>query len=244
MKNIRLIFGLTTLIILLGLQPVSAKEAPTSAEQLRSEIEAAIKAKNPAAFLALINWQGVPTDTNSRVSKQEVSETMTFAAKQEVASVKLIPLSDDFHLTNELDGVRYRPNVEVVGLVQIESPQKGNYMQMPYGKSGGAYYLAGTVEEKLPGPFTKAKMLAITIMGTADHGTFTGSFVFVRNGKEIKESIVERGSSFYGDYIKSCTIQKTTSSEDSIQLSIMENGKNIFESEAVTNKTPIVYEKK
>jgi hypothetical protein len=39
-------------------------------------------------------------------------------------------------------------------------------------------------------------------------------------------------------------VQKTTDSNASIQLTITEDGKTVFESDEVTNKEPIVYEKK
>ena len=87
-------------------------------------------------------------------------------------------------------------------------------------------------------------MLNIEVMGFGDPGTFSGTCVFVQGGKEIKKNISERGNSFYGDYVKSCTVQKTTGGDDSIQLTITEDGKTVFESAEVTNKEPIVYDKK
>ena len=244
MKKIHVIISLAALVANLGLQTVLGKDAPATAEQLRSGVEAALRAKDTNAFLSLFNWQGVSTDTNSRVSKQFMSQMMSGVALQEMASVKLIPLPNNSRLTNELDGIRYRPNVEVVGMIVVEFAQKGNSMQMPYGKMGDAYYLSSTVEEKIPGPFTKAKLINIMVMGMVDIGKFTGSYVVVRNGKEINETIPNRGIGFYGDYLKSCTVKKTADNDDSIQLTIEEDGKKIFESEEHTNRTPIVYEKK
>lgn len=216
-----------------------AKDAPASAEQLRSGVEAALKAKDANALMDLFNWQGV-----SDHMKQMMSTAVAEMPKREWTAVKLAPLPADFQATNEVNGLRYRPSVAVLGWLVVEFTPQGNAAQLPYGKSGAAYYLACNVEEKLPGPITKSKLLNIEVMGFGDPGTFAGTYVFVQGGKEIKKNLSHRGGGFYGDYVKSCTVQKTTNSADSIQLTITEDGKTVFESEEVTNQTPIVYEKK
>lgn len=220
-------------------QSRAAKDAPASAEQLRSEVEAALKAKDANALMGLFNWQGV-----SDRMKQMMSTMVAEMPKHEWTAVKLGPLPADFQATNEVNGIRYRPSVAVVGWIVVEFTPKGNTTQLPYGKSSDAYYLSCNVEEKLSGPITKSKMLNLEVLGVADPGTFSGTYVFVQGGKEIKKNLSNRGASFYGDYVKSCTVQKTTDSADSIQLNITEDGKTVFESEEVTNQTPLVYEKK
>ena len=235
----KIIVCLSLLIIGSGLSSVFAKDAPTSAEQLRSEVEWALKAKDANALIGLFNWRGVSDNMKTMMSKM-VAEM----PKHEWTAVKLAPLPADFQATNEVNGTRYRPSVVVTGWIVVEFTPKGNAAQLPYGKSGDAYYLSCNVEEKIPGPITKSKMLNIEVMGLADPGTFSGTYVFVQGGKEIKKNISNRGASFYGDYVKSCTVQKTTGSVASIQLTITENGKTVFESDEVINKEPIVYEKK
>jgi len=216
-----------------------ASAAPTSAEELRSEVESALKAKDANALVGLFDWQGV-----SDKMKTMMSGMITEMPKHEWTAVKLAPLPADFQATNEVNGIRYRPSVPVVDWIVVDFTPKGNSTQLPYGKSGDAYYLSCNVEEKILGAVTKSKILNIEVMGTADLGTFAGSYIFVQGGKEIKKNITYRGGSQYGDYVKSCTVQKTTDSDDAIQLTITEDGKTVFESEEVTNKTPIVYEKK
>ena len=238
-KNLRILLCLTLLLAGLGRQTASAKDAPASAEQLRVACESALNAKDTNALTELFQWQGVSGHMQTMMNAM-VAEL----PKHDWVSVKLIPLPADFQATNELNGVRYRPSVPVIGLVNVEFTRKGNSMQLPYGKSGDAFYLACAVEEKLPGTFTKAKALAIMVMGTGDIKSVTGSCVFVQNGKEIKKNISERGTSFFGDYIKSCAVQKTTDDENSIQVTITEDGKSVFESEDVTNRTPVIYERK
>lgn len=224
--------------LLLGCsQCVSA--APASAAQLRSEVESALKAKDANALLGLFDWQGV-----SDKMKTMMSTMLAEMPKREWTAVRLAPLPADFQATNEVNGIRYRPSVPVVGWVVVDFKPKGNSMQLPYGKKGDTYYLSCNVEEKIPGTTVKSRILNIEVTGTAGPGTFTGSYIFVQDGKEIKKNITNRGSSQYGDYIKSCTVQKTNDSESVIQLTITEDGKTVFESGEVTNMTPIVYERK
>jgi hypothetical protein len=230
---------LSLLLIGSGLTSAFAKDPPASAEQLRAEVESALKAKDASALIGLFNWQGVSDNFKTMMGKMAADMT-----NHEWTAVKLAPLPDDFQATNVVNGIRYRPSVAVTGWIVVEFTPKGNAAQLPYGKSGDAYYLSCNVEEKIPGPVTKSKIINIEVMGVADPGTFSGNYVFVQSGNEIKQNIRNRGASFYGDYVKSCTVQKTTGSDDSIQLTITEDGKTVFESDEVTNKDPIVYEKK
>ena len=76
--------------------------------------------------------------------------------------------------------------------------------------------------------------------------TFTGSYVYVKAGKEINADISgsgNRSEAFWGDYVKSCTVQKI-SDKGWIKLMISEDGQDIFKSGMMRTNTPIVYEKK
>ena len=69
----------------------------------------------------------------------------------------------------------------------------------------------------------------------------------MKSEMHIKENISGKGNlskAFWGDYVQSCTVQKTSDSEATIQLIISENGKNVFESKEVESKDPIVYQRK
>ena len=222
----------------------SAKDAPTSAEQLRNEVESALKSRDTNAFKALFDWQDV-----SESMKADINDENTDIFSHNVASVKLAALSADFQPTNELNGVRYKPNVAVVGMVEVEYTEKGNSVSLPYGKTGEGFYLSSTVEERIATPATKEKSLNVSVMGSAmpDAGGFAGSYIYVKGGKEITAAINGKGNrseAFWGDYIKSCTVRKTADNQDWIKLVISEDGKTIFESGKTTNKEPVVYEKK
>ena len=194
--------------------------------------------------MALFNWQGV-----SDSMKSEMNDENADIFSHDIAAVKLLALPADFQLTNELNGVRYKPNVAIVGMIDVEFTEKGNAVSMPYGKAGGVFYLSSTVEDKIAAPTTKEKNLNIMVMGVTspEPVAFTGCYVYVKAGKEIKEDINGKGNiskAFWGDYVKSCTVQKTSDSDGTIQLIISENGKNVFESKEVDTKDLIIYEKK
>jgi hypothetical protein len=189
-------------------------------------------------LMALVNWQGVSDNM-----KTMMGNIVADMPKHDVAAVKLVPLPADFQATNELNDIRYRPSVTVIGLIDVEFAQKGNSMRLPYGKSGNTFYIACTVEEKILGAFTKTKVLNIMVMGTEDAKSISGSYIYFQKGKEIKKNIIKGGTGFGGDYIKSCTVQKTSDDEETMWLTIEEDGKQIFDSQETTNKV-IVYEKK
>jgi hypothetical protein len=244
MKHPLSIFCLGFLIAVVGLQSASGKDAPTSAEQLRSEFEAALKAKDTNAVLFLINWKGVSTEMKSESVKE-----MADMVEPDVASVKLLPLPTDYQPTNELNGVRYFPNVHVLGLIDVQSKKEGDASQIPYGEGGGAYYIAGVSQETVDPHAKKSTSLGVMVMGLfpkEDPGILTCSYVYVAGGKEKTGSFRctnNRSTGFWGDYIKSCKVTKVSGS-GSFQLVINEGGKTVFDSDMVETNDSITYERK
>jgi hypothetical protein len=241
MRNVRaiLVFGVLLLF------SARAEDAPATAEDLLKRFEAALKAKDKQAMIELYDWQGVSADMRAM---QEEIIGMMFA--EEAKSVALSPLPAGFQAEAERDGIRYRPNVTVVGVIDIQFAQEGNSAQMPYGKKNKAFYLSNTIEERVsPAPAVKEKQLSVSVHGTISPApaVFEGSYVYLKAGKEIKEAIVSEfhvgnvSKMFWGDRIKSCTVRKT-SAGGKIRLVIAEDGKEIFKSDWETTDRPIVYE--
>jgi len=245
--NLKNVSGLVLLALLFNmalLSPAAGQPLPTSPEALRTAVAAALKAKDTNAFTGLFNWQGVSPEM-----KAETAEEDRELFSRPVVAVKLIPLADDFEPTNELNGLRYMPNVTVLGLVEMDFAEKGNSASQPYGRKGDGYCFAATITEKIPGPITKAKAISIMVMGDATPGaeTVVGSCVLVRNGREVTEKIHGQGNvsqMYRADYLKSCTVHKTVTGPDSIQLTVSEDGQDLFTSDEVTNTAPIVYQRK
>lgn len=217
--------------------------APTSAEQLRSEFEAALKAKDTNAVLALVNWKGV-----SPQMKPDIIDQMTEMVMPKAVSVNLLPLPADYQPTNEMDGVRYYPNVHVLGQINVETTEKGNASQIPYGESDGGFYIAGVVQETFDAHAKKSKSLGVAIMCFSHNEPeiTTCSYNYVANGKEKTDGFqCTNGWSraFWGDHIKSCKVTRI-SGTGSFQLLLNENGKTVFDSGMVETNDLISYEQK
>jgi hypothetical protein len=136
----------------------------------------------------------------------------------------------------------------VAGMIDIEFPEQGNAMQLPYGQSGNHFYFANALKEKIATTTTKVKSLNISVEGpaTPDGPNLDGFYVYVNGGKEIKDTINGQGNfstAFWGDYVKSCTVRKA-SDKDWIRLKISENGKVVFMSDMEKTQHPIIYERK
>ncbi len=245
MKNTRVILIIFALV-LASFCYVDAQNGCATADELLTRFEAALKAKNSDAILGLMNWEGVSDDM--KATQQQIIGTMVM---QEVTAVQLGPLPPNSRLEYERNGIRYTQNVTVVGLIDIQFAQKGNYARMPYGKINNAYYLSNVVEERMYKPAKKETSLCISIIGTGSPKpvTFEGFYVYVKGRKEIKEKIIDTmhagnySYAFWGDRIKSCVVWKK-SVDGKIKLLITDNGKYVFESEWETKNKPIVYEAK
>jgi hypothetical protein len=91
MKYVSAIVGLSFLVCVPGLKSVFGKDAPTSAPQLLQKLNAGLKAKDKVAILALFNWEGVGTATESFYNGA-ISDLL----EEDVNNVKLAPLPKGF----------------------------------------------------------------------------------------------------------------------------------------------------
>jgi len=259
MKNL-LFIGFLSFIITVSQINVFAKDLPTSSEELRNELETALKAGDIKAVLALNNWKDVSAEM-----KKDMSAEMSELIKQRVSSVKLLPLPDDYEFTNEMDGVRYFSNVHVQGLIEIKSTNdtsiqisppariEDSSIQIPYGDNNGKFYIAGMVQEVFdfhPKPAAQLSIF-VQVLGLPSSGKFTGSYVYIlQSGKEVKKDFNGVGNlskTFVGLYLKSCSVQISPDNQDKherIELEIRQDNKIIFDSGKLETNAPIVYEKK
>lgn len=239
-KTLRLIFLIALVVFVLP--AAFAKDAPTSAEQLRSELETAAKSKDTNAIIAHFNWTGVSGDM-----KEMLLEMPGYITKDDIATVKLSPVPTGFQPTNELSGIRYFPNLPVIGIVEFESTKKGNSWQLPYGESNGNFYLIGTAQETLDPKAKKENGFGILVIGLSANNPVivNGGYTYLKAGKEITVTVSFTNTGtygFYGDHIKSCKFTKN-SGEGSIALIITKEANKIFDSGMITNNS-VTYEGK
>jgi len=149
-----------------------------------------------------------------------------------------------------MNGIKYYPIPSIKGFIKVKhynlgEKSKGS-IQFPYGKLGGYFYIANTIQEVVDETAPKDKFLCIRIDGNClpEPVKFKGEYICVRNKKDIHqlfEGESDLTKCFYGQHIKSCKVQKI-SQEGSIQLIISVDNKTIYESEKRETKQPIIYE--
>ena len=208
-------------------------QPPTSAEQLRSEFEAALKAQDTNAIASLYDWQGVSGDTKSMITR-EVADLLA----EKVTSVTLAPLEPNHPIETEMESskglVFIDSNIPIIGNIAVTSslpdePEGTMTDNLPYGETNNAFYFAGTVMRKVPLRELKERDLKIIVTCPSEQFTYTGSCVYVKDGKKMTANIGGNGSrtnSYRGAYVKSCIVQRT-SGEGQIHLKIYEDDKAI-----------------
>jgi len=119
--------------------------APASAEQLRSKVESAVKAKDTNAMLALIYWKDV-SEKGKSIETQEIGVMVT----NDVVSVQLESWPADLPLENDYNGIHYKPNLKVIGMVNVKFANKQGAVgsEMGYGQIDNTFLIAATIEEK------------------------------------------------------------------------------------------------
>jgi hypothetical protein len=261
MKRLLSAASLSFAIVACTTNCVFASDPPTSTEQLRSEFETALKSKNTNTVFSLFNQEGF-SDRDS-VGWWIAGEESEALLGTNITNVKLSPLPTNFQQTldgpTNKDGLgdtwegdnghRARFNLTVLGILDVKS-QAGDLAQLPYGKKGDAYYIAGVTNYLASGKSLYARVTGGGIWANAEHHaaslTYTGSWIYVKDGREIKVDINEHTNQFrecWGDYIKSFNVRQT-STDTMIMVDLHEDGKTIFDSGRVDTGEPIVFERK
>jgi hypothetical protein len=121
-------------------------QPPTSAEQLRSEFEAALRAKDTNAIVSLIYWKDV-SDKGKSFDTQEAADMVT----HQIVGVQLESWPTNLPVENDFKGIHYKPNLQVIGMLKVDfaDQQGGVGAHLPYGKIGDAFLMAATIEEPL-----------------------------------------------------------------------------------------------
>ncbi len=236
--------------------PASAATGAASEQELEDRFETALKARDTNAIFALYNLQGVSDKMKPALVTSRMWKGLTEAPNNGTrVSSELLPLPTNYETEMVRDGIRYTPNVSLLGMIsgnlswEENGTNFGRGFQFPYGKQGDRYYLAGSAETRIYEPKTKDKALLISVATSNNQAVaaFSGTFTYVQNGQEIEKEI-KGPASFnrvaFGDYVKSCVVRKTSDDQNSLQVTISENGSNVFSSGWVHTTNQIVYERK
>ena len=256
-------FFIAYIILFLFSTNILAQNLPTSVEQLRSKFESALKTRDTNAAMSLFYLDGLEGDGPYGGRRLSSAETQAAFLREmwpffptNVANIKLAPLPKEFQTFNspkEDDGMGIDWNGDNGWRGRWSVPPAGMFESQPpaifptpliYGKTNGVYYIGIPIVYTAPG-----KSLYVHTFASV---TYTGSWVYVKNGKEHTVNFSDKTNKFrecWGDYIKSCTIQKTSTNsyvqyQSWFNFTIEEDGTNLFESGEITNNKPVTYERK
>lgn len=251
MKYHSCIVYLICIITANGLNSTFANDPPSSGEQLRSELESALKIHDTNGVVSLFNSEGETNEWGESAGMREMMIQLQIRALLQTsnASVTLLPMPTNFPIlqTNLQNGVCTKFNLIVIGMVGVKG-QNNNVQQLPYGKNGNGFYIAGISQEKISG-----KQLSIRVLDgpNTDFLTYTGRWVYVKDGHEISVEISDKTNLFtpaWGDYIKSCEIRRTSMHEVAgfatwFNFQVVEGGATVFESSEMTNEDLFIYQR-
>ena len=242
MKNIY-VKKLTLLLILFLVSTPLLNAQPTSPEQLRDELTEAMKTQDKEKISALFNWEGVD-DQMREYSNRNINQMAEYPAEK----IELLPLPDGFKTEFIRDGIRYTPNVKLVGVLRIiygdDGPEAITDASIPFGIKDGKYYLPNTVTEKTDYKGPADKTINISILGTMapEAVKFEGQCVYLVSGEEKTKTVKGEGNiteAFWGQEVKSCNI-KRLSDEGSMKLTVRVDDKVVYNSE-MSDKPEITY---
>jgi len=123
----------------------TAKSPPVSKSELLERFTVAVKAKDEEAIRSLICWDGP-------VIKAKMDAKISDLLSRKVGTkVEMNPpsLAPGASFTNVVNGVRFYPNIPVIGQIDVWFAKNENILRFYYGQKDKAFYLSCTVREYL-----------------------------------------------------------------------------------------------
>ena len=122
-----------------------AKKPPGTREELLQRFKDATNTKDKSAIMGLFDWQGVSPDVRAA---QEYTVSFLFD-QEELDSIALTPVPENYSLDQQVNGVRLRPNIPVLGVVDAKCGGDANPTEIiiPYGETNAVFYLAAGIAD-------------------------------------------------------------------------------------------------
>jgi len=122
-----------------------AKKPPGTREELLQRFTDAAHAKDKNAIMGLFDWQGVSPDVRAA---QEYTVSFLFD-QEELDSIALAPVPENYLLDQQVNGVRVHPNIPVLGIVDVKGGGDANptEIMIPYGETNAVFYLVAGIAD-------------------------------------------------------------------------------------------------
>lgn len=219
---------------------------PQSGNELATQVADAAGAEELESLLALVKWDGV-----SDQLRESLERSIRSLPEYGVASVEIEALPDGYRDRRVRNGIEYRPNVEVEGLLRVRfgsgGPAGSESIAMPFGRDSEGYRIAGTIEVPIEGASAENDVSVNIIVvggGASEPVRFEGSCRVMRSGAEVTESFEGTGnltSAVWGESVRGCEVRRT-SQAGWIELRLSVGGERVFSSPRTESSDPIVFE--
>jgi len=192
------------------------------------------------ALEALFHFKGVDRETRTRFTRDVIDHVLMKYVDPEIA---LAPLPEGFDGHHVKDGVEYRPNLPLGGLVVFNGQTR-----LAYGEADGRLYFSASTRTVVNPRAAKDVDLTILVLGTVspERVKFRGQCrVLLSNDQEQVLGVDDQGLGSYsmtlpGQKINSCEITRS-SPAGKIQLVLSEAGREVFKSDWADTDQPVTY---
>jgi hypothetical protein len=203
-------------------------------------VEEAMNERNAAKLDALLCTTGMSDEDKALVQKSQAH----LLNNPGIDTIEMLPLPEDFRSVFIMRGKKMEPTAPPVGLVRIKYKQSGNGINtstFPYAVVDGQFRLIGVKSTDLNWKGPEDKNIGYMVMGTgADK--LQGTVKWNASGVDQEKPITSTSLSFMGQYIQEVSV--TSDSDDTdVTITIMENGKPIFESAPLKGKGTQAYKR-
>ena len=228
---------------------VSRADPPTTADELRDRLQAALNTGDSEAFLELFRWKG----TDEEAARARAAAVFEQYSSETIDGIEFEPAEAGINDGVIHNAVRYRPNVEVEGSLEVTfsassiAPGASTAsISFPWGRADGAAWIASVIQEPVvdaTGP--PDRELAVEIYGqlSPTKVEFEATCDFVASGQKATKKFRGSGAQtqvFPGQRIDSCVIEKL-GGEGWVQLRIRIDGELVFESDRTDLASPLRY---
>jgi hypothetical protein len=231
---------LAIIFIFLLASPFSQASEAKTPDEFVAAFRAGFQEKDPKKLDEITYSVGM-----SEADKQQATrvQKMIFT-DQEIESVTLEPLPDDFESVFILRGQKIEPTHQPVGLVHIKYKNHPNGTQSTscaYAVVDGKYYLVGTKSTDLGWTGPPDKTIGFMVMGAGQNDVKI-RVKWNASGVDQEKAFEKPSSSFVGQYIQSITVTSIKDETD-VTLTVLDSGKPIYTSEPLKGKGTLEYKK-